>query len=695
MASPVVLPDCVGPRTSTECLASVAISDRPDPAEDQPAPPGLRTRSLRRSPAVAHRAPPARRPARGPRTGSAGPAQAPGDSAAGRRRAGRPHAASATAEPPEHGRHHERGRDGQRGVDHRRRRQYSPTGARQQRPRRRRPGPPGIGQARRQPDQDLCDVGRRRPPASGRSGQRPASSPVAHATAPAPADHRDSGDARPAPRTGPPPAWPRPEGPAAAGRPRPGTGAHRLTAVMRASVSTSAASAGPSRCSTRNDRCPSFHSATPRGSWGSSSASVVGQADQLGRGRHLGRRLAEDDPGLGVGQQALGQALLLGAVGARGPQVREPVDDRDVGDAVGPGQLEAGLQPTGDAEVGKDGPRLVDHDQPADAVAAPQDGLQPRGGAGHQDAEGGRPVQRGQVEHDERPVESDARRRRPVEHAGQVALDQPPQLEGDLPPVGGQAGDVGVNGGRRRRIGHQQGVDDPGQGRPVRPAGGDGRHGQLGRGALAPAAAVRPRDAAASEHSSSPWRRTRRADRRRRRRRSGSSGLSRMPDPGAMRSGIGAARRGQRPVLALRVDHPGLAAEDLLAPQEGLDEARLAPPDLAEDQHVGIGQHAGAVQLPRVVAERPAEQIPADVGAPTAEAALGHERIGGLEVGRGGPVGRRRRHASPRASGSVHVNASSCWPYSRRSSRWAWDAACSTSAQAASSPARSGAETVT
>ena len=49
-------------------------------------------------------------------------------------------------------------------------------------------------------------------------------------------------------------------------------------AAIAASVSTRRRSIGLNKCWTRNARCPTFHSATPRRSWGSSSASV-GESD--------------------------------------------------------------------------------------------------------------------------------------------------------------------------------------------------------------------------------------------------------------------------------------------------------------------------------------------------------------------------------------------------------------------------------
>ena len=65
MASAVVLPDCVGPSTSTECRASVATTVRPTRPRTTRPPPERRTRSRATSPRCAQRAPPTLRP-RGP-----------------------------------------------------------------------------------------------------------------------------------------------------------------------------------------------------------------------------------------------------------------------------------------------------------------------------------------------------------------------------------------------------------------------------------------------------------------------------------------------------------------------------------------------------------------------------------------------------------------------------------------------------
>ena len=165
----------------------------------------------------------------------------------------------------------------------------------------------------------------------------------------------------------------------------------------------------------------------------------------------------------------------------------------------------------------------------------------------------------------------------------------------------------------------------------------------------------RPRQATASDAVSSMRRRhagPRRARRPAARPRPGGRGVQRVePDRTARAQGHGthAPGLGQRAVLALRVDHPGLAAEDGLAPEVGLHERALAPADLPEHHHVGIGHHALPVEDERVVDERAAEEVPPDEHALVPEA---RPRS---------PAGRRRpgagwwpRGPAPGASAAAH-----------------------------------------
>ncbi len=145
-----------------------------------------------------------------------------------------------------------------------------------------------------------------------------------------------------------------------------------------------------------------------------------------------------------------------------------------------------------------------------------------------------------------------------------------------------------------------------------------------------------------------------------------SSGLSRTAPPGRSADRHHPPRLGQRTVLALRVHHPGAAPEHGLAPQVGLDERALAPADLSEHHHVGIGDHPLPVEGERVVDERAPEEVPTDEHALVTEAGLAHQRIGRAQVTGGGHVGRDpgvgQGHDSPRPNGSEQAKATACSP---------------------------------
>ena len=101
---------------------------------------------------------------------------------------------------------------------------------------------------------------------------------------------------------------------------------------------------------------------------------------------------------------------------------------------------------------------------------------------------------------------------------------------------------------------------------------------------------------------------------------------------GTQRHGPDAPRIGEVGVLTLGIDHPGPAAEHRLAPEEGLDERALAPANLAEHHHVGVGHDPGRVELEGIEDERAAEQVVTDDDAALAQAGLGDEGVGGAEV---------------------------------------------------------------
>ncbi len=114
-------------------------------------------------------------------------------------------------------------------------------------------------------------------------------------------------------------------------------------------VAEVAARRGRWTCWTTAVRPPIFHSARPLARRGSSSASVAVRSSSRAASRDLVGGLAEQHPGLGVGEQAHRHLRGGGAVVGLGAQVREPVDDREVGDAVGRGRASSTPGGTGGA----------------------------------------------------------------------------------------------------------------------------------------------------------------------------------------------------------------------------------------------------------------------------------------------------------------------------------------------------------
>jgi hypothetical protein len=287
-------------------------------------------------------------------------------------------------------------------------------------------------------------------------------------------------------------------------------------------------------------------------------------------------------------------------------------------------------------------------------VAGLDRALQPCGGARHEDAERGRVVHGGQVEHDQRAVETETTRGRPVEHPAQVAVDQAAQLQGDVPPVLSQLDPGRAECGRRFGTRVEEGVDHPGQRRgrrsarpPVCPGGHRG-HLQRGvDGGALPGQEIPPE----ARHS----------QRCRERRPTGGHRVACGRAGHAVVVGVGrrtgveriepdrttrtqshrghAPRLAQRAVLPLRVDDPGTPAEDGLTPQVGLDEAALARADLADHDHVGIGDRPAPVEGEGVVDERAPEDVAADQDALVAESGLRHERVRRAQVPGGRHVG--------------------------------------------------------
>ena len=231
---------------------------------------------------------------------------------------------------------------------------------------------------------------------------------------------------------------------------------------MRASVSMMSHSSSPTWWSTRWVWWgPTFHSPADGSRVGRRLGLGLAQAEQLDGPADLVGRLAVDDPGLGVGQQPLGQADLLGALVAGGEQVAQAVDDDDQLHPPLAGQLGQRLQPPGHAEVGQHRPRLVDdHDAlgrppggrwPTAATTMAQVMSRPRASELNTSE---------QVEHDGRAVPVDVDVGRPVEHA----LAGRPRTAAAAPgPRRGWPGPawpavVRTERGHRRRR-RQQGVD--------------------------------------------------------------------------------------------------------------------------------------------------------------------------------------------------------------------------------------------
>ena len=87
---------------------------------------------------------------------------------------------------------------------------------------------------------------------------------------------------------------------------------------------------------------------------------VAGAAEQFAGPLGLSGCLAENDAGLRVRKKALGQPLLLRTFLASCLEIREPVNDGDVGHPIGTGKLESRLQPTCRREMAQQRPRLVE-----------------------------------------------------------------------------------------------------------------------------------------------------------------------------------------------------------------------------------------------------------------------------------------------------------------------------------------------
>ena len=146
---------------------------------------------------------------------------------------------------------------------------------------------------------------------------------------------------------------------------------------MRWSVSTRRRSvSAPRWCWTTARWPPTSHSARPLTSEPIQPRSVCGEPEgPLGVVELFGV-LAEDDLGVGVGEQAGGDLGLGGAVGGLGGGVGDLVGDLDVGDAEGPAELLAALHVPHEVAVAGADPQLVGDLQPLRA-GADEELLQP------------------------------------------------------------------------------------------------------------------------------------------------------------------------------------------------------------------------------------------------------------------------------------------------------------------------------
>jgi hypothetical protein len=137
------------------------------------------------------------------------------------------------------------------------------------------------------------------------------------------------------------------------------------------------------------------------------------------------------------------------------------------------------------------------------------------------------------------------------------------------------------------------------------------------------------------------------------------------PHPAARDKGdrLDAGGPTERTVFALDIEHERTPAEQQHPPQERLDQRALALAQLAQHDRIGIVEGAPLIQGPGIEAEGATVPISADVHPIAAESAARRERVDRLGVTGRQPVRRScgsDAHRSPRAKGSVNVNASAC-----------------------------------
>ena len=223
--------------------------------------------------------------------------------------------------------------------------------------------------------------------------------------------------------------------------------------------------------------------------------------------------------------------------------------------------------------------------------------LEPGGGTGHEHAERGRVVDGGQVENDEGTAQTDARRSsRPSNIPWRSPATKPTKLEGHVSAVGGQCLRRGAHGARPTARSAPAALRPP-RAMSVQSAGPvvDAQASTPSATASSMAvrsvgASVRPRLAAAKEASSSARRRVTSS-------RPSPDGwrvqrVQPHPHPGRSATGSIPQARARAPYSPFGSTTQAPAAEHRLSPEVGLHERALAPADLAEHDHVGVGEDA-------------------------------------------------------------------------------------------------------
>ncbi len=373
-----------------------------------------------------------------------------------------------------------------------------------------------------------------------------------------------------------------------------------------------------------------------RGEGGDDLDGPAGEAQHAARGPGLVGLLGVDGAGRGHLQDR-GGLLRRRAV----DDVGQVVDDRHERQAEPATELQQALEELGDEGRVDDVPGFLDEEDALLAVRSDPGVLEPHAHDGHEDGHGdGVAVDVGEVEDDQRGVEVDADRRRSVEHAAQVAVDQAVQHQGDVQAPGPYVVYVDVHRLRGLGLGVAELLDDVGEdGLPVEDGLVDVGVGDLEReaGPFVEPAARRDLDDRTEEGEL--------AGRR-------DGGVERVEADAAVEGGHGVEPDGgyaqllrdQVPladaVLALGVQHDDLPVAEAQLPQDvGLLERGLAVAGLAEDEPVGGGQLL-AVELEGVVDVALAGvDLAADDHAGVAEAGCRGGQVDGLRLAGGGADG--------------------------------------------------------